>query len=663
MSSWKEIGGGLWKWILRGPSCTLPLLVTVLCQQAVGIGMLGHAFRPGLIVELCFVAYLATLFVALQRHRAFAILLFSAASASLYALAVARSLVEPISVFDLASIEQALFVLPRPPGLVVELCLVAYLATLFVALQRHRTLAILLFSAASASLYALTVAKALILHEPISLFDLATIDEALFVLPRPLAAVLVVAAFAWIAATLANLRPSPRSFFVTGFPLLACAAFTASHPMETATVLNGLKPREAARRYLEVLRQGPWTSLLREFPEIAALSGPALSGAPPADPFDRQVVAGLFDAQSSPPPNLYLIQVESFVDPANFRDRTPSPDPMDPRLRRWLGETGGPAVSPTFGGLTAAAEFETLCGTPSLRRLGIEFNLLSGSIMPCLPALLSSVGYTTVVSVPAPSWFFNTRRAYASLGFEQANFLGSFRRNDFDGDWLSHETVFEQTKPRLEALLASRRPFFSHIVTAAGHVPFTMNPDRRPPRYVGGDWPATIANVTVYTSKAVADFIEWIEVHDPRAVIVAYGDHLPPLEPNGGEYGRAGYRVEPLPDSGDAPWPRRHELHATPLVLRRGGASIAVGPTPHHLLGAHLLDLLLDGAYCDVTPCPHESRVALRPYGDELAFTSPDSFPDDACPVGNLDPDCVAAREETDEMTARYWSLLREGSR
>lgn len=594
MNSWTRGPLRPWRWLLRGPSCTLPILVTVLCQQAVGIGLLGHVFRPGLVIELG---------------------------------------------------------------------LVAYLATLFVSLQRRRTLAILLFSAASVSLYALTVAKVLVLHEPISLFDLATIDEALFVLPRPLAVVLVVAVVAWIAATLVNLRLSARSMFVTGFPLLAYVAVTASLPMEMATVWNGLRPREAVRRHLEVLRHGPWTSLVREFPEIAALSGPGPAGAPPADPFDRKVVAGLFAAPSSSPPNLYVIQVESFVDPANFRDRTPSPDPMDPRLRRWLEETGGPAVSPTFGGLTAAAEFETLCGTPSLRHLGIEFNLLSGSVMPCLPALLSSVGYTTVVSVPAPSWFFNTRRAYASLGFEQANFLGSFRRDDFDGDWLSHETVFEQTKPRLEALLASGRPFFSHIVTAAGHVPFRMNPERRPPRYAGVEWPATLANVTVYTSKAVADFIEWIEAHDERAVIVAYGDHLPPLEPNAGEYGRAGYRVEPLPTSDDAPWPRRHELHATPLVLRRGGASIAVGPTPHHVLGARLLDLLLDGAYCKAIACPQESRVALRPYGDDQAFTSASSFPDDACPATDRGPDCGAAREEMDRLTARYWSLLREGSR
>ena len=594
MSSWSEIGSGLWRWLLRGPSCTLPLLVTVFCQQAVGVGMLGNVFHPGFLVELC---------------------------------------------------------------------LVAYLATLFVALQRRRTLAIFLFSAASVSLYALTVAKILVLHEPISLFDLATVDEALFVLPRPLAGILVVTALAWIAAAVVNLRPSPKSFFVTGLPLLAYAAFTASHPMEMAAAWNGLRPREAVRRHLEVLRHGPWTSLLREFPEIAALSGPGPSGVPAADPFDRQVVAGLFAARSSPPPNLYLIQVESFVDPVNFRDGSPSPDPMDPRLRSWLDETGGPAVSPTFGGLTAAAEFETLCGTPSLRHLGIEFNLLGGSVMPCLPALLSSVGYTTVVSVPAPSWFFNTRRAYTSLGFEQANFLGSFRRDDFDGDWLSHDTVFEQNKPRLEDLLATGRPFLSHIVTAAGHVPFTMNPDRRPPRYAGGDWAATLANVTVYTSKSVADFIEWIEAHDDHAVIVAYGDHLPPLEPDAGEYRKAGYRIEPLPTSSDAPWPRRHELHATPLVLRRGGASIAVGPTPHHVLGAHLLDLLLDGAYCDVTHCPQDSRVALRPYGDEPAFTSAYSFPDDACPATNGDPDCSAAREEMGRLTARYWSLLREGSR
>ncbi len=156
----------------------------------------------------------------------------------------------------------------------------------------------------------------------------------------------------------------------------------------------------------------------------------------------------------------------------------------------------------------------------------------------------------------------------------------------------------------------------SYIVTTDGHTPFAMNPQRRPPRFSGSTWAATLANVTFYTSRAVADFVEWIEARDPHAVIVAVGDHLPPLEEGGGSYRAEGYSVTPgIPNDSI-------DFYATPIVMRAAGKTVALGPTPHHALAEKALDLLLGGAYCQDGRCESSANLIYRPRGAEAFFTT-----------------------------------------
>ena len=63
--------------------------------------------------------------------------------------------------------------------------------------------------------------------------------------------------------------------------------------------------------------------------------------------------------------NVHLIVLESFWDPMALSKAGFSADPLDPAFRRLWAETGNSQVlSPVFGGYTANAEFETLCGFP-----------------------------------------------------------------------------------------------------------------------------------------------------------------------------------------------------------------------------------------------------------------------------------------------------------
>ena len=63
--------------------------------------------------------------------------------------------------------------------------------------------------------------------------------------------------------------------------------------------------------------------------------------------------------------NVHMIVLESFWDPALLKAAGLSEDPVDPAFRRLWAQAGhSRALSPVFGGYTANAEFEALCGFP-----------------------------------------------------------------------------------------------------------------------------------------------------------------------------------------------------------------------------------------------------------------------------------------------------------
>src|SRR5262245_31660448 len=94
--------------------------------------------------------------------------------------------------------------------------------------------------------------------------------------------------------------------------------------------------------------------------------------------------------------NLHIILEESFWDPTVLPAAGYTGDPIDPRFRALWGQSNlTRGLSPAFGGQTANAEFEVLCGFPvNLIAVKFEYGLLRD--VPCLPRILSELGYRTV---------------------------------------------------------------------------------------------------------------------------------------------------------------------------------------------------------------------------------------------------------------------------
>ncbi|MBI5897449.1 MAG: sulfatase-like hydrolase/transferase, partial [Desulfobacterales bacterium] len=181
--------------------------------------------------------------------------------------------------------------------------------------------------------------------------------------------------------------------------------------------------------------------------------------------------------------NVHLIVLESFLDPNLLRNAHFSRNPEHPSFEALFKNKAGLSISPVFGGSTAQAEFEVLCGVPAMRELsGIEFDVFTGAKTLCLSNILGQAGYHTMATNAFYPDFFNATKAYEGLGFESIYYPSEyapvggsyFKAGDvtdeffmYDGDLLSQNLAFVsdwiQKNPG--------KPLLNYIMTVYGHTP------------------------------------------------------------------------------------------------------------------------------------------------------------------------------------------------
>jgi hypothetical protein len=555
-------------------------------------------------------------------------------------------------------------------GLFAEILFICYLSLVVSVFQRRLLRASLLTSLFVFLFYTACLAKWLVLHESVSLFDLSSLDELLFILPRywiaALAAVLGSAGFLLITNAK---KPAVARASAVLAPLVGYAIGVIAVPGVVVSLFEAVRPDFYVQRDLNMWRNGPIFTLARQVPEsikthrLLAQRSAATPGGP-----GGTIRASALPASLPRSRNLHVILMESFADPLNFRAVVFPFDPIDPRLRRWMNEGDSLALSATFGGQTARAEFEVLCGVPAYGMLGVEFNTLGGASIPCLPSLLRRHGYATIVSLPTMPSIFNAGHAYPAVGFDHSHFHRDFEMSDMDGGlWLSDVALFQQNLRLLDPTVAQGKPIFNYVVTLSGHVPFNLNPVKRPPVFAGDTRLIKLANAVHYNSAALADFVETLEARDPHAVIVVFGDHLPPLGAEDEGYRSGGYQLRRSGRESIGFWeqdgPAWLESRATPLIIRKDRHSVSVGIIPQFVIPEVILDLLSDGAYCRATDCMSRRPIIYRPNGAQAVFTTREIFPQPVCDGKEQRQDgrCAAAHDLHQAMQAAYKGMLRDG--
>ncbi|MGD8618690.1 MAG: LTA synthase family protein [Gammaproteobacteria bacterium] len=229
------------------------------------------------------------------------------------------------------------------------------------------------------------------------------------------------------------------------------------------------------------------------------------------------------------PRNVHIVLLESFWDPALLKKAGYNQDPLAPAFRRLWKRTGySHAMSPVFGGYTANAEFEILCGFPVVEdNVKFERQLLNDA--PCLPHLLAEQGYRTVASHPNVPVFWNRVNAYRRMGFQTYWSKPDFQLDDMNRNFLSDASLYRQVLEKISDPAFSRQPLLDYIVTYFGHWNYPLNAAR--PNVVTAtstvEEVGSYANTMYYKSLELMSFLGQLQAQDPEGIIVLFGDHLP----------------------------------------------------------------------------------------------------------------------------------------
>lgn len=292
--------------------------------------------------------------------------------------------------------------------------------------------------------------------------------------------------------------------------------------------------------------------------------------------------------------NVHMIVLESFWDPTALKAAGLSADPLDPAFRKlWKAAGHARALSPVFGGFTANAEFEALCGFP-VKSDAVFFEGRLRRDVPCLPRHLGEAGYRSVASHPNAAPFWNRINAYRRVGFEQYWSERDFVLDDMNREFLSDASLYRQVLERIGPELGGAQPVFNYVLTYFGHLDYPLNAIR--PQVIEAETDNALvqayANTVYYKSRELMAFLKELRKRDPDAIVVLFGDHLPSLGWNHGGYVESGLLAPGRSGFDDEMF---RTLVATPLVVidgRRG--PLRTGDLPIYALPALILDLLGD---------------------------------------------------------------------
>lgn len=345
--------------------------------------------------------------------------------------------------------------------------------------------------------------------------------------------------------------------------------------------------------------------------------------------------------------NLHIILEESFWDPMPLVGAHYSEDPVDPRFRAlWAQSNNTRSLSPAFGGQTANAEFELLCGFP-VNQIAVKFEYSVLRDVPCLPRLLSGLGYRTVASHPNVPGFWNRYTAYEHLGFETFWSQEALDMSDINGPFLADRSLHRQVRDKLQAT-DDGRPLFDYIVTIDGHWKYNDS-DQRPPVITSTSKVKEVvdyANMLHYKTRQMMDGIEQIRRDDPDSVVVVFGDHLPILSRKFAGYVESGL----LPDNFGDFTAAQYHFSATPplLVIDGQNGPLDLGNFPMYRLPSLILRMLGEErpTMFDLVQVP--GSVIPRPLPDVM-MTYQGSEPQQLCKQETDSPACADASAWLDD--------------
>ena len=317
--------------------------------------------------------------------------------------------------------------------------------------------------------------------------------------------------------------------------------------------------------------------------------------------------------------NVHMIVLESYIDPTLFQKIFPSHDPKVDEYKELFKEQENISHSPVFGGNTSQAEFEVLCGVPAFNRVSsAEFNVFSGKESYCLPTILRSLGYKSYASNAYKPSFFNTVKAYKSIGFDAQYFPDIYTdkptymrqvgelRYMFDGDLFDQNIAYVKTK------IAEGKPLLNYVLGIYGHSPYELHKKHKMliDTRTGSEEIDRVYNQYIYRTEALTRYVKQLMEIDPESIIVVVADHLPPLEKQN-IYKKYGYKYD-------------LSLNRL-LIIDRSKVIKLPKETSHYNIYRYILNSLTGGYYCRQKDCNvtfEQRERLLDDYYSILSFGS-----------------------------------------
>ncbi|WP_119679819.1 LTA synthase family protein [Indioceanicola profundi] len=434
--------------------------------------------------------------------------------------------------------------------------------------------------------------------------DLASLPALLRIAEGPAFLGLVALLGLLALLTVGNIDPSRKRSRAAIAGLAGIAGLVTLTPGPVTAALDGLYGHVDWNPRGNLERRGPAIHLVQETARRFAASGPPPGPAEVARAAEallarrpsREAPAGVIqavDVQRVSRRNVHMIVMESFWDAGLL---TPghglTADPFPPEFRAlWDAAGNSRALSPVFGGHTANAEFEALCGLPVMNE-GVVFETRLRRDVPCLPRLLADAGYETVASHPNTAAFWNRINAYRRVGFGTYWSDRDFVLDDMNDGFLSDASLYTQVLDKLEPLMETGTPTFNYILTFFGHLGYPLNAARPP--VIGSDGQVWLvqpyADTAHYKAAELMEMLARLRARDPDGLIVIFGDHLPFLGFNFDGYTQAGLLHE---DRGSFTPEMVRTVSATPLIIIDGqNGAVPVGDLPIYRIPGLILELL-----------------------------------------------------------------------
>lgn len=268
--------------------------------------------------------------------------------------------------------------------------------------------------------------------------------------------------------------------------------------------------------------------------------------------------AGLVPPGAETPPDIVVVQSESFFDPRHSFKH------IDPTVLRHFDRLSGQAAHhgrllvEAWGANTVRTEFSFLTGiaTPSL---GVDqFNpyrrLISGST-PSLARLLQQRGYRTVCVHPYPASFYQRARVFPLLGFDDFIDIKAFDAPSVDGAYISDALLTNKVIQLLNDLetnltagatvnvhasakaqaTAARRPLFIFVITMENHGPLHLETlaQSEQQRWLTQPLPSGCGDLSVYlkhlaqADQMIARLTAALSAGERPGILAWYGDHVP----------------------------------------------------------------------------------------------------------------------------------------